>query len=271
MIKKVFKIIFVAIFVSFINCDEFKVIEIENGPIKGVQEETIFEKTKFYSFKGIPYAKPPIGDLRFELPEKLEKWTETKETIEIGSGCLNFLENKSNEKNSENCLYLNVYTPDLSTSKKLPVMIFINGETLQDNSFYGPDFFMDENVILITFNYRFGVFGFLSLNSTDLPKNIGLKDQQFVLKWVHENIHKFGGDKKQVTVFGQGTGSSFAHLHSLIHESRKYFEKVILQSGVAIGNWAYRQKGFNHENEIFKFGETFTKFLILEILTKTCF
>lgn len=261
MIKKVLKIFLVASFVILINCDEFKEIEIENGLIKGVQEESIFKKTKFYSFKGIPYAKPPINDLRFELPQKLERWTETKETIKIESGCLNFIENNSNEKNSEDCLYLNVYTPDLSN--KLPVMIFIKGETLQDNSFYGPDFLMDENVILITFNYRFGVFGFLSLNSVDLPKNIGLKDQQFVLKWVHKNIHNFGGDKKKVTLFGQGTGSSFAHLHSLSHESRKYFQQLILQSGVAIGNWAYRQNGYNHENEIFKFGEIwkFFKFL----------
>lgn len=257
MFKNLLRAFLVAIFVSQINCDEFKVIEIENGPIKGIQQESIFEKTQFYAFKGIPYAKPPIGDLRFELPEKLERWTETKETLQLGPGCLKFMETENNEKNSEDCLFVNVYTPDLSTSKKLPVMVFIHGETLQGSSFYGPDFLMDENVILVTFNYRFGIFGFLSLNSTDLPKNVGLKDQQFVLKWVHENIHKFGGDKKKVTVFGQGTGSSFTHLHSLSHESRKYFEKCILQSGVAIGNWAYGKKGYNHESEIFKFCKDF--------------
>lgn len=255
MIKKLLKIFLLTIFVNLINCDEYKLIEIENGPIKGQQQQSIFEKTTFYSFKGIPYAKSPIGDLRFELPQKPEQWTETKETLQLGPSCFNFIDTVNNDQNSEDCLFLNVYTPsDLSTTKKLPVMIFIHGETLQDNSVYGPDFLMDENVILVTFNYRFGAFGFLSLQTTDLPKNIGLIDQQFVMKWVHDNIHQFGGDKKKVTVFGQGTGSSFAHFHSLSEKSRKYFQKIILQSGVAIGNWAYGQKGSHHEKSIYEFG-----------------
>lgn len=263
MIKIFLLIQILFIFINLRKCEEinFKVINIESGPIRGLKKESIFEKTSFYSFQGIPYIKAPLGDLRFELPQKPDKWTDVKDTLKPGLDCLQdrhiFGEAKDAET-SEDCIFMNVYTPDLSTSKNLSVMVWIHGGGYQEGSsseiFFGPDFLMDENVILVTFNYRLGPFGFLSLGTDELPKNIGLKDQQFALKWVHENIHQFGGDKNSVTIFGQSVGGASVHFHSLSTESRQYFQRGVLHSGAAITNWAYASKGYNNEKMMFKFG-----------------
>lgn len=257
------KLIIAVFLLNSINCEDFKVIQIESGKIKGVKQETIFKKTNFYSFRGIPYAKSPIGELRFELPQRPVPWSDVKETLKTGRDCLQeryyFGESKYAET-GEDCLFLNVYSSDLSLSKNLSVMVFIHGGGYQEGSsseaFYGPDFLMDEEIVLVTFNYRLGPFGFLSLDSDVLPKNVALKDQQLVLKWVHENIYHFGGDKNKVTIFGQSVGGAIVHLHTLSFESRKYFQRAILQSGIATDcNWAYAERGYNHEDQMFKLAQ----------------
>lgn len=259
-------IIFIFLF-NLINCENFKVIQIDSGQIKGVIQESIFNKTQFYSFRRIPYAKSPIGELRFELPQKPEPWIDVKETLKTGQDCLQerlFFGEAKYSETGEDCLFLNVYSPDLSLSKNLSVMVFIHGGGYQEGSsseaFYGPDFLMNENIVLVTFNYRLGPCGFLSLGSDVIPKNVALKDQQFALKWVRENINNFGGDKNKVTIFGQSVGGASVHLHTLSFQSRKYFQRAILQSGIATDcNWAYAEKGYNHEKQMFKLAENMGK------------
>ena len=146
---------------------------------------------------------------------------------------------------SEDCLYLNVYTPKLpeSNSKLLPVMVFIhgggflytNGIIKQD---MGPDYLIDQDVIVITFNYRLGVLGFLSLGVPEATGNMGLKDQIFVLKWVQENIDKFGGDRDNVTLFGLSAGSASVEYLLISPLSKGLFHKAILQSGSSLNHWA---------------------------------
>lgn len=113
---------------------------------------------------------------------------------------------------SEDCLTLNVFVPaNIKPDSKLAVLFFIHGggflEGTGDDELYGPDFIIEKDTILVTMNYRLGVLGFLSLNSTLFSGNMGLKDQQLAMKWIHANIENFGGDSKRITIFGHSAGN----------------------------------------------------------------
>lgn len=254
------KFLIITIFlIQLIKCDQFKTIEIENGLIRGKILQSVYLKSDYFAFRGIPYAKPPIGNLRFKLPEKPEPWTDVKDVIKIGSDCVQ----KSSVipgmhvSGNEDCLFLNVYTPDLTFSEKLPVMFFIHGGGYQEMSssdlFYGPDFFINENVIVVTINYRLGPLGFLSVDY--LPQNVGLYDQLLALKWVNENIDKFGGDKNEITIFGESAGSSSIHFQILSPLTKNLFKRAILQSGTALDTWAYENENHNQNDIMVKFGK----------------
>ncbi|XP_031623232.1 esterase B1-like [Contarinia nasturtii] len=119
---------------------------------------------------------------------------------------------------------------------KLPVMVYIYGGGFEFGTarFYGPDFLMDTNVIVVTFNYRVGPFGFLSLNLPEYSGNMGMKDQVLALKWVYENIAQFGGDKNQITLFGHSAGAASVQLHMVSPQSKHLFQRAILMSGSAL-------------------------------------
>lgn len=193
--------------IQFIKCEKFKTIEIESGLIRGKVLQSFYSNNEYLAFRGIPYGKPPINELRFEKPQKPEPWTGVLDTLEAGNMCVQY--NRSQILvGDEDCLNLNVYTPSLS--KNLPVMFYIFGGRYNkgsaDEMRYGPDFLIDENVIVVTINYRLGVFGFMSLGTENYPGNLGLRDQIHALKWVNENIRSFGGDNKKITVFGHSAG-----------------------------------------------------------------
>ena len=146
---------------------------------------------------------------------------------------------------SEDCLFLNVYTPELPSSDEhpeLPVMVWIHGggfTTGSGNSdFYGPDYLMDENVVLVTFNYRLGPFGFFTTEDADASGNYGLHDQVLALEWVQANIAAFGGDPDQVTIFGESAGGASVGLQVLSPRSRGLFARAISQSGASFSNFA---------------------------------
>lgn len=112
---------------------------------------------------------------------------------------------------SEDCLFINVFVPaNVKPDEKLPVMFWIHGGGYYDwsgnDQLFGPDFLMEKHVILVTFNYRLGLFGFLSLGTSAYSGNMGMKDQQLALKWVYENIERFSGDVTRITIFGESAG-----------------------------------------------------------------
>lgn len=113
----------------------------------------------------------------------------------------------------EDCLTLNIYTP--VNAKNVAVLFCIHGGGFVDGSgndfFYGPDFLINEDIILVTMNYRLGPLGFMSLGTPDISGNMGLKDIILALKWVNENIENFGGDPKKITIFGQSAGQQYFH------------------------------------------------------------
>jgi juvenile-hormone esterase len=213
------------------------------GPAIGLTEVSR-SKREFMSFRGIPYAKPPVGELRFAAPEPPEPWNFAINATQNGPICIqkNYFFSDPKVEGTEDCLYLNVYVPKVKGTALLPVMVFIHwggflaGRGTSD--YFGPEYIMDKDVILVTFNYRLGVFGFFTTLDDFAPGNYGLKDQVMALKFVQETIECFGGDKNRVTIFGQSAGGGSVSLHLVSPLSRGLFQQAISQSGVALDLWA---------------------------------
>ncbi|XP_075975055.1 esterase B1-like [Anticarsia gemmatalis] len=209
-------------------------VTVEQGKLAGEQVTSITNVT-YYSFKGIPYAKAPIGELRFKAPQDPECWDGVRDATKHGSICpqLNILTNVYDHGN-EDCLFVNVYTPNLKPDKLLSVLVWIHGGAFLfgsgDTAMYGPDFHVSE-LVVVTLNYRLDTLGFLSLGNCDVPGNAGLKDQVAALKWVQKNIKNFGGDPDSVTIMGGTAGSSSVGFHLVSPMSKGLFKRAIAMSG----------------------------------------
>lgn len=194
-------------------------------------------------FLGIPYAKAPVGELRFMPPQPAEPWNSLMQATEHGPSCMqNAGALSASGELSEDCLTLNIYTPD--NAKNLPVMVFIHGGAFVaggSNQYDGARLAREYGVVLVTLNYRLGALGFLSHPLLDLAMgepqsgNMGLKDQQLALQWVQDNIAAFGGNKDNVTVFGESAGSMSACIHMVAPGSQELADQFILQSAVCVG------------------------------------
>ncbi|KAG8253644.1 hypothetical protein J6590_029217 [Homalodisca vitripennis] len=198
------------------------------------------------AFRGVPYAAPPVGQLRFQSPKQPQPWSGVRQAREVGNKCIQYsrILGLSGE---EDCLYLNIYTPNLVGSRKLPVLFFIHGGAFKIGSggtfLHGPHFLLDEDIVLVTINYRLGVFGFLTLEDSVLPGNLGLKDQRAALRWVQENIEHFGGDPAAVTLFGNSAGASSVHHHMLFNSEEGLFRAGICHSGTALSAGGFQRPG----------------------------
>ncbi|XP_075154385.1 venom carboxylesterase-6 [Haematobia irritans] len=197
------------------------------------------------AFMRVPYAEPPLGKLRFKPPVPYRAWSGEKHVIEDSPKCTQrdpFRRDMEME-GSEDCLYLNVYTPEVpATSDPLPVMVWFHGGGWECgsgiSSFYGPDFLLNHDIVLVSANFRLGPLGFLSTETIDCPGNFGLKDQLEVLKWIQANIASFGGNPKSVTIFGESAGGASVTYHMLSEKSKGLFHKGIAQSGTYFNPWA---------------------------------
>ncbi|MFV8342463.1 carboxylesterase/lipase family protein [Flavobacterium sp. XS2P39] len=192
-------------------------ISIVNGIIEGEFDV----KTNIQSFKGIPFAQPPVGDLRWKAPQNLTKWAGVKQTKKFGPRAIqsNIFGDMGfrSDGMSEDCLYLNVWTPAKSSNEKLPVLVYFYGGGFaagdgSENRYDGENM-AKKGIVTLTVNYRLGIWGFFS--HPELTKespnhasgNYGFLDQNTALKWVQANIAKFGGDPKRVTIAGESAGS----------------------------------------------------------------
>ncbi|XP_068084828.1 juvenile hormone esterase [Anabrus simplex] len=216
--------------------DEYPTITLPQGTLKG-KKVTPENLSPYYSFLGIPYAKPPLGNLRFKAPVPAGPWNGTLEALQEGNMCKqppNVFGRAS--QSEEDCLFLNVYTPELPGSGPLrPVMVWIHGGGFLAGSGnrekQGPQYLLDKGIVYVSLNYRLGVFGFLSTEDEVVPGNAGMKDQVLALRWIQQNIAAFGGDPDQVTIFGQSAGGDSVHYHMLSPMSKGLFHGVIAQSG----------------------------------------
>lgn len=216
-------------------------IQTEYGKVRGRKRQSVLGRD-FYSFQRIPYMKAPIGKLRFVDPEPPERWDEILDCTQEGPPFCNlfFLDNKY--QGSLEGIHINVYSTNLHPSKALPVLVWIHGGGIftgnATEEITGPDYLMQKDIVLVTFQYRMGVFGFLSLEdpSLNIPGNAQFKDQTFALKWVQKNIKNFGGDADNVTLFGESWGGGAACYHMISDKSRGLFHRAILMSGSALNN-----------------------------------
>ena len=202
-------------------------------------------------FLGIPYAAPPVGDLRWRPPAPVVPWPGVLEANQFSGSCAQLSTFLGPESENEDCLYLNVWTPDPAPAQPLPVMVWFHGGGNTTGSagdfvplgvggrFYnGRTLAEQRHVVVVTLNYRLGVFGFfghaaLAGEDTAYPfaGNQGLLDQQAALKWVRDNITAFGGDPNNVTIFGESAGSEDVCLHMVAPPSRGLFQRGISESG----------------------------------------
>jgi len=186
-----------------------------------------------YQFRGIPYAQPPVGRLRFKHPLPAKKWTGTLEAFENGPKCFQEDYGK-NLVGTEDCLHLNIYTKQIKPkSEKLPVMIWIHGGGFYtgSGSEYIPSKLIEEEVIVVTINYRLGIFGFLTFGNDKVSGNMGLRDQAEAIQWVKRNIDFIGGDPNKITIFGQSAGGMSVHAQVLSPKNFGQLAGAIAQSG----------------------------------------
>lgn len=216
------------------------VVQTNSGPVQGAALTTVWNGIEYSSFKGIPYASPPIGNRRFRPPVPPQPWNETLDAIEEANECPQEMSNVYS--GNEDCLYLSVFTPQTKFNDKelktlKPVMVWIYGGSFlrgsNNASLYGPDFFMEQDVVLVTFNYRLGALGFLYLKHENAAGNAAMRDQLMVLEWVRDNIAAFGGDPNRVTLFGESAGGASVNYHVLSEKSRGLFHQAIEQSGTS--------------------------------------
>ena len=192
-------------------------------------------KRAVYSYRGIPYAQPPVGDLRWTPPQPLPPWTGTLQATSFGAICP---QEDAPEPESEDCLFLNVWTPQsaVARNKRLPVMVYIHGGAFVygygSNPIYdGAYLAASGEVIVVTLNYRLGSLGFLAVPELNIRGNFGIQDQRKALRWVAENIAAFGGDPRKVTIFGESAGAMSVGLHLFsIPQQRHRFRAAIMES-----------------------------------------
>jgi para-nitrobenzyl esterase len=210
------------------------IVKTSAGYVSGLQQDGL------RVYHGIPFAAPPTGDLRWRPPAPVKPWDGVKETKAYSATCpqpgspapLNM---------SEDCLYLNVWTPAQSADEKLPVMVFFFGGGFKDVAFNMPTYngttLAQKGVIVVTPNYRLGALGFLAHPQLDAESphnasgNYGLMDQQAALKWVQQNIGAFGGDPNRVTIFGQSAGAESVLVHLASPTSKGLYQQAIVEIG----------------------------------------
>ncbi len=217
------------IFLFALGCSASPVIHVKSGVLRGAGSGV-------HSFLGIPYAAPPTGDLRWRPPQEPVSWSGTRDATHYGSACVQGNDSRS----SEDCLYLNVWAPAANSHERLPVMVWIHGGGFVAGSGSDPKFdgtrLAQKGVVVVTINYRLGVFGFLA--HPDLTKesphhaagNYGLMDQLFALHWVQDNIPAFGGDPHRVTIFGESAGATSIGYLLVSPLAKGLFQQAILES-----------------------------------------
>ncbi|HJQ81917.1 MAG TPA: carboxylesterase family protein [Lacipirellulaceae bacterium] len=218
------------------------VVRVDSGDLQGVVDDGV------ESFKGIPFAAPPVGDLRWRPPQPPARWSGVRQAAEFGPNCMQgrfgpppAAGAPTGPVHLEDCLYLNVWRPAAATARNLPVMVWIHGGGFTGGSSSAPNTsgvgFAKQGVVLVAMNYRLGRFGFfahpaLSRERPDENKgNYAYMDQIAALQWVKRNIAFFGGDPNNVTIFGFSAGGVSVHSMLASPQARGLFHKAIAQSG----------------------------------------
>jgi para-nitrobenzyl esterase len=212
-------------------------VTVEQGVLSGVTVGSVNE------FLGVRYATPPVGDLRWRPPQPVSSGHQQLSATQFGNNCAQGNSPWGTPSTSEDCLFLNIYTPTATGEsqlweRKLPVMVWIHGGgfTAGDGAAYDPTGLVQEgNVIVVTINYRLGALGLFAHPALDaenhLLANYALMDQQLALKWLKRNIPGFGGDPDNITIFGESAGGISIYAHLVSKLAQGLFQKAIIESG----------------------------------------
>ena len=220
--------------------------EVEQGKVAGLARGDVA------AFLGMPYAAPPVGNLRWRAPESAPAWTGERQATAFGANCMQIItpnghgpwtwEYSAQGKVSEDCLTVNVWTPAKSTKDKLPVLFWIHGggyfEGSSSAAIYDGENFARKGIVVVSLNYRLGALGFLAHPelSAESPHrvsgNYGVLDTIAALNWVKKNIAAFGGDPSRVTIYGQSAGAGMVVNLTFIPQAKGLFKGAIAQSGV---------------------------------------
>ncbi|KAK2719659.1 acetylcholinesterase-like [Artemia franciscana] len=232
------------------------VIETTHGKVRGATKAAATGKL-VDMWGSIPFAKPPVGPLRFKHPHPVEPWDDIKDVDSLPNSCWQTMDTtngdfigstmwNANTDLSEDCLYLTVTVPR-PRPRHAAVMVWFFGGGFSTGSstldVYDPRILAsEENVIVISIQYRLAALGFLYMGTEDAPGNAGMFDQIMALEWIRNNIHAFGGNPNNVTLFGESAGASAIAFHILSPLSRDMFNQAILQSGTPTAPWAIISK-----------------------------
>jgi para-nitrobenzyl esterase len=244
---------------------ELGIVKTEGGYVSGINENGL------RVYLGIPYAAPPTGDLRWKPPEAAKPWEGIRKADKFGPSCPQAVAPEFGSEwmpgnMSEDCLNLNVWTPVVNSKEKLPVMVFIYGGAFLRGSsslpLYNGTALAKKGVVVVTFNYRVGVLGFMAHPelSKESPHNTSgnyaLLDQEAALRWVQNNIAAFGGDPARVTIFGESAGGASIIAQLAVSQSKGLYSQAIVESG---GIWKRESmiSGYNTKSEAEEYGQKF--------------
>ncbi|CAJ0609031.1 unnamed protein product [Cylicocyclus nassatus] len=224
-------------------------VQTQNGVVEGFRLD-IGSGKDVDLFLGIPFASPPLGELRFKKPQPPQNWEGVRKCVTFGPRApqADFIwERITLGRKSEDCLYLNVFTPTWKSEEDEAghsVMVYVHGGGyLIDSAVkYGDKgiakYLCRHNVVVVTIQYRLGLLGFFSTGDDVCPGNLGLWDMTMALQWVHDNIKAFGGNPNKVTVFGQSAGGASVDILALSPHSRDLFQQVAPMAGNAECTWS---------------------------------
>jgi para-nitrobenzyl esterase len=239
-------------------------VHVDSGNLSGIHDA----RMGLDEFKGIPYAAPPVGNLRWKAPQPVTPWKGVRKADRFGPRCMQRplfgdMVFRSNGM-SEDCLYLNVWTPAHSGGRKLPVLVYFYGGGFLAGDGSEPRYdgasLARHGIVTVTVNYRLSVFGFLALPALaeESPHratgNYGLLDQNAALRWVHRNIAAFGGDPAQVTIGGESAGSMSVSAQMASPLSKGLMQRAIGESGAVLGNLKPRPRALTEQQ-----GEAFMR------------
>lgn len=240
------KVTFFTLLISCSNKNLKQPIHIESGLISGVKSEN----SDVMIFKGIPYAAPPVGNLRWRAPQPALAWKGVRTADKFGAAAMQILDRSrlphteefmTQDSVSEDCLFLNLWTPAKTAGDKLPVLVWIHGGGLTEGAgsvkVYDGEELAKKGIIVVTINYRLGVLGFLAhpeltAESPDhVSGNYGLLDQLAALKWIKNNIAAFGGDPDCATIAGQSAGAGSVRMLTISPLGKGLFHRAVTESG----------------------------------------
>jgi acetylcholinesterase len=208
-------------------------VEIEDGKIEGTTMTSRLG-VSYDAFLRIPFAEPPINELRFQPPQPVKPWSGVHNGTDYGPFCMQkLMMQNSGYLTSEDCLQLNVFTKNLGQTDLKPTIVYIHGGAWEGGSGVdsNPILMMERDVVVVTINYRVGAFGFLATGTKDAYGNMALKDQVLALKWVKKNIEKFGGDSNKITIAGLSAGAHSVTAQVVSPMAKNLFHGAISQSG----------------------------------------